>query len=190
MTRPPMAPVAGLSRTSTIPAPPLRHPTPEQQPAAQVRATQQQPSAGELEKVTGVDRREPKAERPARRTRSAEASVMRPITLSLPTALVQAVRERARRDGISQPDVLMDAIVASQNELPSLLADGHDVQKLHSDGVFVRRTAGERSPEPLATLTLRLLSPNVDAIDDLVRRHEAPSRSALCVVALEHFLKP
>lgn len=189
MTRPPLAPVAGLSRTSTIPAPPLRRPAPEQSPAP-VQATPQRAPAVAPERGGGAGRRESKPEQPARRTRSAEAAVMRPITLSLPTALVLAVRERARRDGISQPDVLMDAIVASQNDLTSLLADGHDVQKLHSDGVFVRRTAGERSPEPLATLTLRLLSPNVDAIDGLVRRHEAPSRSALCVVALEHFLKP
>lgn len=189
MTRPPMAPVSGLSRTSTIPAPPLRRPTPEQAPAP-VRTTPQRAPAVAPGKGGGVGRRESRPEQPVHRTRSTEAAVMRPVTLSLPSALVQAVRERARRDGISQPDVLMDAIVASQSELTSLLADGNDGQKLHSDGVFVRRTAGERRPEPLATLTLRLLSPNVDAIDDLVRRHEAPSRSALCVAALEHFLKP
>ena len=189
MTRPPLAPVAGLSRTSTIPAPPLRRPTPEKAPAP-AQATAQHPPAVAPGKGGGAGRRESKPEQPARRSRSAEAAVMRPVTLSLPSALVQAVRERARRDGTSQPDVLMDAIVASQNELTSLLADGHDAQKLHSDGVFVRRTAGEKSPEPLATLTLRLLAPNVDAIDDLVRRHEAPSRSALCVAALQHYLSP
>lgn len=187
MTRPPMAPVAGLGRTSTIPAPPPRRPTPERAPAP-VQATPQRDPAVAPEKGGGAGRRESKPEQPARRIRSAEAAVMRPVTLSLPTALVQAVRDRARRDGISQPDVLMDAIIASQNELTSLLADGHDAQKLHSDGVFVRRTGGERSPEPLATLTLRLLSPNVDAIDDLVRRHEAPSRSALCMTALRAYL--
>lgn len=114
---------------------------------------------------------------------------MRPVTLSLPSALVQAVRDRARRDGTSQPDVLMDAIVAAQGELASRLAEDAGQKNLHSDGVFIRRAAGERGREPLSTLTLRLLSPNVDAIDELVRRLEAPSRSALCTSALRSYLE-
>ena len=99
MTRPPLAPVAGLSRTSTIPAPPLRR-TPEKAPAP-VQATAQHAPAVAPGKGGGAGRRESNPEQPARRTRSAEAAVMRPVTLSLPSALVQAVRDRARSDGIS-----------------------------------------------------------------------------------------
>lgn len=112
---------------------------------------------------------------------------MRPVTLSLPANVVQSLRERARRDGVSQPDVLMDALIAAQERLPELLAHA-ETRMIHSDGLFVRRSPAKRRPEPLATLSLRLLSPNLDTIDDLAIKVAAPSRSALCLAALEDYL--
>ena len=82
----------------------------------------------------------------------------------------------------------MDAIVASQHRLPELLEASRTSKALHSDGLFMRRSTAQTRDEPLATLSLRILSPNVNAIDDLVARVDAPSRSALCVAALQDYL--
>ena len=116
---------------------------------------------------------------------STTATVSRAITLSLPAGVVTQVKQRARVDGISQAEVVMDAVAATVDRLGDLLA--RDVPVV-SDGLFVRRAAPRGRDEPLSTLPLRMLSPNVDAIDELVSMHQAPSRSALCLAALRVYL--
>jgi len=100
------------------------------------------------------------------------------------------VRARARRDGVSQPDVLMDALVATVDRLPGLLAQVGGQSQARSDGLFLRTAGGpSASGEPLGTLTLRMLGQNVDAIDNLTSEHGAASRSALCATALREYLR-
>jgi len=111
---------------------------------------------------------------------------MRNVTLSLPASLVAQIRQRARQDRASQPEVLLDALSATESELDALLADA--TPRPVSDGLFVRRTPRPVTPDPLSTLSLRLLSTNLEAIDALVTKHGAASRSALCGAALRRYL--
>ena len=111
---------------------------------------------------------------------------MRAVTLSLPAPLVTAIKDRARAERVSQPDVLMDALSATRDRLDVLLAPV--TAPPISDGLFLRRQAQRTTTDPLATLSLRLLAANLTAIDDLVIKHQAPSRSALCAAALRGYL--
>lgn len=82
----------------------------------------------------------------------------------------------------------MDALVATQSRLEELVTSEPAHQTTRSDGLFIRRESGRRRDEPLATLTVRMLSRNVDTIDALVEKIGAPSRSALCAAALRDYL--
>lgn len=117
---------------------------------------------------------------------SSAATTTRNVTLSLPASLVAQIRQRARQDRASQPEVLLDALSATESELDALLADA--TPRPVSDGLFVRRTPRPVTPDPLSTLSLRLLSTNLEAIDALVTKHGAASRSALCGAALRRYL--
>lgn len=186
MTRPPMAPVAGLSRTASLPSPPPR-PRPKPIPAAEPTS---KPSLHDEPSSPATVTRPSGSASKASRPRSDSAATMRAITLSLPAALIQQVRAKAREEGISQPDVLMDALVAAQDRLPDLLARDGQRPPTQSDGLFLRQPSpSPATGEPLGTLTLRMLSPNVDTIDDLARAHAAASRSALCATALRNYLR-
>lgn len=171
-------PGTGPSRTAAIPGPP-----PARRPQGSEPAPEQPAPAVEEE----AQARPPRpAQRPAASTtpRSQAAATVRPVGLSLPTSLLAQFRERARSTGVTQPDLLMDAISAAQGQL-------HDLVKPADapvdDGLFLRRPS-TKAEEPLATLTLRMLAPNVAVVDDLVQSTGAPSRSALCAAALRHYL--
>lgn len=179
MTRQPMAPVAGLTRATALPSPPPR-PTRTSTPST-VEAI-----AGPVRAAPVRDARSPAAKT---RPRSEEAATMRAVTLSLPVQLIQEVRSRAKREGTSQPDVLMDALVATQERLTELLGRDGNAPATRSDGLFTRHAGtASTSEDPLGTLTVRMLSTNVRVIDDLVQAHDAPSRSALCASALRDYL--
>jgi len=171
MTRSPLPAVQGLAlaRTASLPPPPPR-------PAAVAEPPTE--AAGD-----------PHPERPAQAklTRASEsAQLIRNTTLSLPVAIVRQLKDRARADRTSQPEVIMDALSSVHHDLGKLLAERE--QPVVSDGLFLRKSFRTASSEPLATLSLRMLSSNIDAIDELVSRHQAPSRSALCLVALKAYL--
>lgn len=180
MTRPPMAPVAGLSRTSSLPSPPPR-------PAKRAVPTEESPRPAPSPGPAPEPAAKAEPTRPRRAGRES-ADTVRPVTVSLPASLVQGVRDRSRIDGVSQPEVLMDALVATQSRLEELVTSEPAHQTTRSDGLFIRRESGPRRDEPLATLTVRMLSRNVDTIDALVEKIGAPSRSALCAAALRDYL--
>lgn len=166
--RQPLPPVEGLGRPSRIMAPPRRVPKP-------------QPAATEAP-VTGENS-------PATITRlptSADAEVMRSTTLSLPVRLVEQLRDRATRDHISQPEILMEALSAAREDLTDLVAAANPPRE-SEDGLFVR-TSPRGSAEPLTTLSLRMLKRNIDSIDQLVETSKASSRSQLCALALHRYL--
>ena len=110
---------------------------------------------------------------------------MQAITLSLPADLVTAFKTRARDDHTTQPETLMDALSATQDQLAELLTETQ--APAVSDGLFLRKQTRANN-EPMATLSLRLLSDNVDAIDRLATSANASSRSALCAAALRAYL--
>lgn len=172
--RVPLAPVAGLARTASIPPPPRRPAAPlpaktdsqEDDPVATVIATP----------ATATSRRRPASD---------QADIVRSTTLSMPVAVLQALKARAAADRVSQPDLLMDALSATHDQLENLVQKANPPQS--DDGLFVRRSASES--EPLGTLSLRMLSRNITAIDDIATNSGAKSRSALCTAALKEYLK-
>lgn len=170
--RAPLAAAPGLARTAVLPPPPPRR----------VQA------AAEPTEPPGGMRAEPAGPAPDTRTsarRPAHAG-MRAVTLSLPASLVTAIKDRARAERVSQPDVLMDALIATHDRLDDLLAPVTTPPT--SDGLFLRRPPQRTTTDPMATLSLRLLTANLTAIDELVIKHQAPSRSALCAAALRGYL--
>lgn len=167
MTRSPLPAVQGLARTASLPPPPPR-------PAA----------VAEPPSEAAADPAQPAQAKPTRASESAQ--LIRNTTLSLPTAIVRQLKDRARADRTSQPEVIMDALSSVHHDLGKLLAERE--QPVVSDGLFLRKSSRTGSSEPLATLSLRMLSSNIDAIDELVSLHQAPSRSALCLVALKAYL--
>ena len=175
--RTPLAAVPGLSRTAALPPPPARRPSdPSDAPASA--------AAGDRPPVLAPSK--PRGEHSVPRAASSAATIMRNVTLSLPASLVAQIRQRARQERASQPEVLLDALSATESELDALLADA--TPRPVSDGLFVRRMLRPLTPDPLSTLSLRLLSTNLEAIDALVAEHGAASRSALCGAALRRYL--
>ncbi len=169
--RAPLVPVPGLARTASLPPPPPRRSvTPKDATVAEPSPVVEEPAAV-----------------PEARSRASDAAeIMRSVTLSLPVGVVRQVKDRARADRISQPEVVMDALLAVRDEIGELLAK--ESRPVVSDGLFVRRAGPRGNGDPLATLSLRMLSRNVAAIDELAQVHQAPSRSALCLVALRAYL--
>lgn len=169
MTRSPLPAVQGLARTASLPPPPPR------------------PAAAAQPPMEAVAEPRPAQLAQAMTARASEsAQLIRNTTLSLPTAIVRQLKDRARADRTSQPEVIMDALSSVHHDLGKLLAERE--QPVVSDGLFLRKSSRTGSSEPLATLSLRMLSSNIDAIDELVSLHQAPSRSALCLVALKAYL--
>lgn len=183
MTRTPMTPVAGLSRTASLPPP---SPRPRRPPNSSV-----EPALSPPEGTTPVKPDQSRPQMATTHQRVSETAVTRrAITLSLPAALIQDMRAKARRDGITQPDVLMDALVACRDQLPDLLEKNGAGTRTQSDGLFLRQAnAPAAATEPLGAVTLRLLGPNIDTIDALARESRAASRSALCAAALREYLR-
>lgn len=171
--RRPMKPVAGLSSL----------PKPFPAATSSPRPTEDQPAAVGEESPSPTPAPAKRAARNPSRPRSRTANTVRPVGLSLPGSLLEQLRARARSSGQTQPDVLMDAISSARENLGDLVDQDKPVQ----DGMFLRRPS-PRGTEPLSTLTLRMLAPNVEVIDELVASTGAPSRSALCAAALRHYL--
>jgi hypothetical protein len=180
--RPQLAPVAGLKRTETLPSPPPRR------QASPVRAVEPALSAAAEPASTPAaqpkpDRSASAAHRPSRVSDTAD--VMRAISVSLPVSLAQTVKAHAKSHGTSYADLLMDSVLAQRAQLSELVSRRR--RDRPRDELFVRSVprAGE---EPFVSLSLRLLAPNVAALDSLVAEHNASSRSELCAAALRAHL--
>lgn len=178
--RAPLSAVPGLSRTAALPPPPARR------PAAASTAIDTPASNVEFKHQPAVEAVRPAA-KPAPRRSSAppKSPPVQTTTLSLPIDLIEALRSRARAERIGQTEVLLDAITAAHDQLGELVQQ-NDVRPVQ-DGPFLR-TKAPSSHAPSATLTVRLLAANRDAIDELVEKNEARSRSALCAAALRYYL--
>lgn len=163
--RPQLQPVPGLARSTKIVGPPRRKPAEPDVPVAAPEPTKRRASS------------------PAKSV-PPSASGFKRVTLSLPVAVAEALRDRAASDKAAQADVLMDALEATRDSLPALLEEGETHRR---SGLFVR--SAPRVNEPLTTLSLRVLASNVQVIDQLVTALRAPSRSRMCTVALREYLE-
>lgn len=180
--RAPMPPVKGLKPGERLSPPPARRPQPP--PVRAVPAGEPGPT-GDVEAGSKASRRRSAP----RQTTVKDAAGTRPaISISVPPRVAQRWRDRARTDGTSQPDVLMDALVAHQSQLTELVSSAGHLPTV-SDGLFERTPAkaGEDS-ELHVTMSLRLLARNLKVIDRLVAEHKAKSRSQLAAVALDAYL--
>ncbi|NYI47915.1 hypothetical protein BJ993_005061 [Nocardioides aromaticivorans] len=198
--REPMAPIAGLKKPTDLPAPSARPQTLQVVPApspdpAQEESRDLAPTAAP---ATDTPRATAKAEstsKPAGRARkprterasarSASAETMKPVSVSVPLTMAEAWRDRAKRDRTSQVDVLLDALVAHQDELTDLVAARSEKPTV-SDGLF-DRTPGAKG-ERFVGVSLRIKAGNLEVIDQLTDKHGADSRSQLVAAALSAYL--
>lgn len=101
----------------------------------------------------------------------------------VPLEVSEQVRDMARREDLTNADVIFDAIEASQEDLPRLLAA--PVVPAGNDRLFAR---AERRPVGKKVQISAVISPsNLAAIDGLVTKLGADSRSHLVEVALSAF---
>ncbi|ABL79326.1 MULTISPECIES: hypothetical protein [unclassified Nocardioides] len=198
--REPMAPIAGLKKPADLPAPSARPRTlqPVPEPSSDPAGEQSQDLAATASPAKETTRATAKAEqasKPIARTRkpraekatarSASADTMRPVSVSVPLTMAEAWRDRAKNDRTSQVDVLLDALVAHQNELTDLVSARSEKPTV-SDGLF-DRTPGAKG-ERFVGVSLRIKSGNLEVIDQLVDKHGADSRSQLVAAALSAYL--
>lgn len=200
MARKPMAP-AGLGRDAPIPPPPARRtappprPEPSASPSPQVDAATptptpavSPPSAVELPTnlaaAPSLPAPAPKARTqvaPRRRAHSYADDISVPVTLSLPTALIEWIRNQRSTDQ-TVADVVLVAIAERLKELPDLVAELRN-SKGRKEGAFT--LSAPRSESVIGTLQMHTRSSNVDEIDRLVIECAAENRSQLVRAALE-----
>lgn len=178
--RQPLAPVAGLKRTSSLPPPPPRishrdHKSTES--AASTSTT-----------ARGTSQPDAVASQQGSKTlRSTDAGMIRAISLSLPLPLAEALKERARVERITHAEVLMDAVSSQRGDLTELIDNAKP--RAQTDALFTRRQRPGNAATYVA-LSLRMMSSNVAVLDELTQRHNADSRSQFCAVALTGYLTP
>lgn len=179
--RPPLSPVEGLSRVARVPGPPPR-------PRPQASAAMEPSAMIAPQPTPNQDRRRsrPVSSRPTKV--SAGADTLRAISLSLPAELLQPLRDRAIADQAPQADIVLDALTATREQLPALLAKAADRKPADSQGDPFVRHRPRRPRSPLVNLSLRLLGRNVATIDEMVTVSGATSRSMLCSIALRAYL--
>ena len=113
-----------------------------------------------------------------RRTRQRDHTVF-----YVPLEVSEQVRDMARRADLTNADVIFDAIEATQDDLPRLLPAA--VIPAGNDRLFAR---AERRPVGKKVQISAVISPsNLAAIDGLVEKLGADSRSHLVEVALSAF---
>lgn len=180
--RTPLSAVPGLSRTSSLPAPPPRRARSSESStrpsSTEIRSTPPEPARGE--------RQSPKSGRQPKRAEDQTANVTVPVTLSLPIALVQRLKRYAKEHEAPYANVVMDAIVAHRDQLADLVSRLRPDEE--SDGIFVR--TAPRKQEERTTISFRTRRANVTALDELAASDEvlAQNRSQLCHAALDAFL--
>lgn len=145
----------------------------------------ERPAAETAAKPKPARSRKPRAERSSTPARSADADTMKPVSVSVPLTLAEAWRDRAKKDRTSQVDVLLDAIVAHQDELDDLVAAAGQKPTVN-DGLFDRGpgSKGER----FVGVSLRIKSGNLDVIDRLADKHGAAKRSPFVAAVLAAYL--
>lgn len=200
--REPMSPIAGLKKPTDLPSPSARPRTLAPVPAPSPDPVEEQPvdvaasPAPAKEASDGTAKAEPssksagrprksRTEKATAAARSASADTMRPVSVSVPLTMAEAWRDRAKRDRTSQVDVLLDALVAHQDELTDLVAARSEKPTV-SDGLF-DRTPGAKG-EWFVGVSLRIKAGNLEVIDQLADKHGADSRSQLVAAALSAYL--
>jgi hypothetical protein len=133
----------------------------------------------------------PPAQPASTRTRVAVSSEdstggLRPTSFSVPATLIDRLATfKAAHGGLTTADVLLDALEATEADLPAALGPAP------SEGRFARapQRARRRADQGrLGQLHVRLVASNYAILDDLVAKSGASSRSHLVTTALTLYL--
>jgi hypothetical protein len=132
-----------------------------------------------------------KASRPAgpqartrRRSRDGRGAT-RSLTFRTPVEIRDGLRERSFRDGIAQPDVILEAVRQTNDKLSDLLAK----PKKSGDDLFTRSPARRKDRPPLVQISVRIPAEDHETLNRLTERHKADNRSDLLNAALKAYLE-
>lgn len=127
-------------------------------------------------------------QRPRRSTSPAgEAVVPRLVILQLPNAIADQLRDHARQRGVTYKELTLDAVEATADHLPDLLAAQRP--QARSTGLFAgERVATQARPEGRRQVSIKLTEASIAALDELAAQHGARSRSELVATALAEYL--
>lgn len=186
--RTPLKPIGGLKvgdRAAALPGPPARRATPAPAPSSADTPTTgmgEEPTASPGEETTHKQSRKPTR---ARTKVSDTADVTKSFPLFLPSDLAKRFRQAARDQRLSQVNLLLDALVSTQERLEDLVKNDQP-QPAGTDDLFTRPASrvGGGGEDISVTLTLRTVSRNLDTIDRMTEKAGARSRSQLLRLAL------
>jgi hypothetical protein len=125
--------------------------------------------------------------RAARSTTSTASPVPRLVILQLPNSTADRLRDSARQRGVTYKELALDAVEATADQLPDLLAAQRP--KARAEGLFAgERVAVQVRPEGRRQVSIKLTETSIAALDDLATQHGARSRSELVATALDAYL--
>lgn len=115
---------------------------------------------------------------------------MSTVTFVISSKVIADLRDREERDDLTHAQAVMAAFTHSVDKLPELVQEhlglgNANLSPFAMQFVHQRRPAGSETSQ----LGLRLPAATLAAIDDLTTKTEAPSRSRLTEIALEHWLE-
>lgn len=118
---------------------------------------------------------------------------VKPISLSVPASVSARWRAYSQARRRSLVDVMLDAVNANAERLPTLVREHQTALRTAAqpvtDGLFVRQAAAVRDEtDPYVTMPLRMLSTNVDTLDRLTYETAADSRSQFVVAVMIAYL--
>jgi hypothetical protein len=189
------APANPEPRPATMPAAATEAPlpAPEGAPAATTTRTGSQPNerAPRKQRAAGTGASTPPVET---NTEGASSKADQAIPFNLPLTLWNRLEAYRKATGISNPNILFNAIEITYDRLPELVA-ARTVNFGGSDTGATRlfnrpATAAQRAAdsEPKKQLIIRVNKENKQVLDDLWPEVGAPNRTVMVVAALDEFL--
>lgn len=174
----PTAPAAATPATPVVQAgeaPATTQPTPTRPKSGGARTPSAEPKA-------------PTSRRPAKpATPTGDAVVPRLVILQLPNGIADQMRDHARSRGVTYKELSLDAVEATADKLPDLLAAARP--QARGTGLFAgEHVAAQKRPEGRRQVSIKLTEGSIAALDDLASRVGARSRSELVATALSAYL--
>lgn len=154
----------------------LKRPTPPTGGTDTITSPPTGPARSEAPKPAG----EKPARKPARRRPT--PSAVTGTAIYVRPELLEQIRVFRRTTEVTNGDLILDAIEASVDQLPKLVAP----KQVSGDGMFARTTRDGHIGK--VQLSARLLDENLHVIDELVDQLSAESRSQLIEAALTAYL--
>ena len=122
-----------------------------------------------------------RAEKPGRADKGVQVTLKRPV--------MKMLSEYKNITEMSHPNILFDALEYSYDELPNLIKDRATRLEPDRKKLFERPSSPARHEDvETETFVVRMTQANKDVVEDMWKRLEAPSRTAMLAVAYEHYL--